>query len=403
MRIVKLFLPGRFEDAYLYMGRLLVLTEERTLREYNLDRITDFIDTGEQGYGYGYAPIATTMFARNDWLASSQFKLLMQNNLLLQAFLAALDRFPQPFLDLANAAPAIIDVELRIPGHLLLDMTIYNKRLYVGADTGLYHVDLDWNTNVPMTIHTPQRRMDARCISTSANYGAVTASCGNDGLFTILDDFGWSKRDTTPTPTETAKTSIRAGWMTYDLINYATPTQPLVFRTRHEPARDDDRRAERDRTVLTNIGTERISLSFLFDRIQQDYGIDRDAVQYTYNSNNMVFIHTWRGDFYFLGLKDIWGEEPSVRFTRTYKGEGTRILSAHWSKPGLVIETDERVLLFAHGEWHAIIESAVLSVRTFPKSRRFQNLVAVTTEDGVLLAGMFDEEPTRNRAEPRRR
>jgi hypothetical protein len=70
--------------------------------------------------------------------------------------------------------------------------------------------------------------------------------------------------------------------------------------------------------VLTDIGTERISLSLLFNRIQQEYGIDRDAVQYTYNSNNMVFIHTWRGDFYSLGLKNIWGEEPSIRFTRTY-------------------------------------------------------------------------------------
>jgi hypothetical protein len=34
VKIAKLFFPGAYEDAYVYMGRLFILTEKRTILTY---------------------------------------------------------------------------------------------------------------------------------------------------------------------------------------------------------------------------------------------------------------------------------------------------------------------------------------------------------------------------------
>ncbi|MCI0529839.1 MAG: hypothetical protein L0Y56_20540 [Nitrospira sp.] len=163
MKVIKLFLPGRFEDSYVYMGRLLVLTENRTLRMYNLDRIVDFLEVQFSGS----LPVPTLMFLRNDWLESSQFKSLMKNKGMARSFLAAFEKFPQPFVELDEKAFRSEEQDLNIPARVLLDMLIYNKRLYVGADTGFYHIDMNWNQDTVTLQGKVKKRHDARCVSTS--------------------------------------------------------------------------------------------------------------------------------------------------------------------------------------------------------------------------------------------
>ncbi len=82
---------------------------------------------------------------------------------------------------------------------------------------------------------------------------------------------------------------------------------------------------------------------------------------------------------------------PLLRFSHAYKGAGTRILSAATTKLGAVLETDNRVLHFANGEWTDVLDSPALSVRAFPNAKSFHNLIAVTAENGVYLVGLFDD------------
>ena len=116
MRIVKFFLPGRFEDAYVYMERLIVLTEDRTLRVYNLDQIVDSIETRFPGS----LPIPTLLFLRNDWPETSQFKSLMRNKEVARSLLSAFERLPHPYVKLDEDRFHPEELELDISARVLL-------------------------------------------------------------------------------------------------------------------------------------------------------------------------------------------------------------------------------------------------------------------------------------------
>src|SRR5215813_645425 len=96
MKAVSLFIPGRFEDAHLYMGQLVILTEARTLRVCSLESVVAAL---EAKLGNG-RPISKFMFLRNDWLASDQFKQFTEGKEISDALLSSFDSFPRPFVEL---------------------------------------------------------------------------------------------------------------------------------------------------------------------------------------------------------------------------------------------------------------------------------------------------------------
>jgi hypothetical protein len=49
------------------------------------------------------------------------------------------------------------------------------------------------------------------------------------------------------------------------------------------------------------------------------------------------------------------------------------------------------VLLFSDHSRYTLEDSDVISVRTFPRSRRYRNVVALTLESGIMLVGLIDE------------
>lgn len=70
-----------------------------------------------------------------------------------------------------------------------------------------------------------------------------------------------------------------------------------------------------------------------------------------------------------------------------------RILSINSTKLGPVIETSDRVALVLdkNGQIFTLSESGALVVRTFPRSKRFQSMVAIVDENGVWLVSLFDK------------
>jgi hypothetical protein len=219
-------------------------------------------------------------------------------------------------------------------------------------------------------------------VNTSARYGAVNASCGDEGLFTAFDDFGWSGTEQPSDMRKLNGRSLRTSWFTYDLVNYPTYDTPLLLRGEKAIAKIENRE------VLIQIGAERLDL---FDVIHDKYGIQRESIRYTCNSDKELFINTVEGYLYALGIQRSKPGELQIRSTKTFESGSMRILSANMSKPGLIVETEDRILLFVNGEWLPLIESEALSVRTFIRSIRFQNIVAITNEEGVWLASLFDD------------
>ena len=69
MKIVSLRFPGNFEDAFLYMGRLITITENHTVCIYDMKNIVSKLQEDEN-----LLDAPTLLFFRNDLIAQEQFR-----------------------------------------------------------------------------------------------------------------------------------------------------------------------------------------------------------------------------------------------------------------------------------------------------------------------------------------
>jgi hypothetical protein len=384
MRTASIFIPGSFEDAYLYMGRLIAVTENRSLRFYNLEQLVGAV---ERGFAAAI-PVLTWLFVRNDWLASGQFASLMHNPDLFGVFFSLFDRLPQPCF--CSDADAAIETEedLEMDATVILDMRLYNQRVYIGADSGLFHRDYDWSGEAVEAVTGTEKRLDARCLSMSAGYGAVNASCGDAGLFTSFDDFARLRENSSPRLRRIADRSLRTAWLSYDLVNYQSYSDPLLLKSRQEEVDDA---LYHEKRALVGLGEEVMPLSDIYGELYSKFDIDAESIQFAYNSSRVLFVQTIQGHVYSIGVQTTREGWPKVTFARDYEYPGGRILGAQFSRCGTVIETENAVTLFSDGRWIELFRGGVLSVRAFAGSKRYQNVVCIVKEDGILLVGVVEE------------
>jgi hypothetical protein len=391
MRVVSLLIPGSYEDAYIYRGRLILLTENFGVRVCYLEQIAEAL---EADYPRS-KPLPTLMFSRNDWLVGAPFKSLMGSQRVAEATVTLFNEFPREPVELDEGFLST-EQELDVPAHVILDMTVYNGRFYLGADSGVYHQDVEWVKGETNLHGQPVKRHDARCVGVSARFGAVAASCGDDGLFSATDDFGWLSHNGRGDMKKVSSKSKKSSWLNHSLVNYASFSSPILLQNeRTETAASG---IERDRSVVVNVGASQKDVKSIIRETNsttlQRRHISLEHVEYAFNSNSALFLHTADGHFYSFGIRHEEDGGPRVSSTKTYRGVETQILSASKIRPGVVVETHDNVLLLVRNRWHTLFETQALSVRTFDRSIRFQNLVAVTTEEGVLLAGVFDDYDT---------
>ncbi len=397
MKTLKLFFPGHFEDAYIYNEKLLILTEKRTLLVYHLKHLLDTLESRFPDF----APVIAMMFANNNWKQDRLFKSFLKNQYIVDIIRRAFETFPQPYLEVHVADAMQTEEEIPITDTTLLDFLVYNGRLYVGATAGFYHLDIAWDggrthgNGTTFIKGKPIKRLDARCISTSAGFGSIHASCGHEGFFAALDEFGWMRRDTYTMPAFTKQDdarSLRTTWTDYHLINYSSYENPL-FLHNHYHRLEKSLGMERERRVLTSVGEKTFPLGAFFDRIYEYDAVHQSQIQYSYNTKNTFFVHTHDGQLYSLHMSFPMESEPKMRFTKAYKGNKSRIVSAHALASGLAIETDDRVFYFDFdGRWFPLDNTEAMEIRTFPRSERYQNITAITQEDGLLLVSVFDDE-----------
>ncbi len=393
MKIAKLLIPGRFENAFAYMGRLITVTEDRAMQIYNLESIANFIETK-----YSVTlPTPTYMFSRNDWFSSPQFKTLMQNEAIAKDLYAAFDRFPQPFLDwteISHLDSKISRPELQKPLAIndtaILDMSVYNNRIYIGTTDSLLHLDVEIPQGATAKVQEPQKRLEVGCVNIAVKYGAANASCGSDGLFTLINDFSW--RPEVVRRTEHIESgSLRTGWLDYGFVNYPALNEPYLFKFQSEKARQNSN-LERESRVLTEVNLDAESFTdYLPGNVKESDFVDN--TQYSYNSNNSFFVRTNAGKFYSYKIKKSRDASTSILPNSIPEKSISRIVSVNPTKVGPVIETSNRIVILSNetGQLEVLHDGRAIAIKTFPQSKRFQHLVAITIDEGVLLVSLFDE------------
>ena len=237
----------------------------------------------------------------------------------------------------------------------------------------------------------PETKLEARCLSTTVGYGSVHASCGDEGLFSSFDEGSSSLSSRESEMHAVAVSSFRTQWLGYDLVSYSTATSPLLLHSQREEA--ESAGPERERKQIIGFDEEHLDLGYLLKALVLKRKLAADDLQFVYNSSRIFFVRTYDGSFYTFGIssKSVGDEVPELTFTKRYDGTSACVIGAHSTHAGQVVETDSDVQLFSNNTWSTITPSEAISVRTFPRSKRFQNLVAITLEDGILLAAVIDD------------
>jgi hypothetical protein len=393
MKIVQLSFPGRFEDAFLYMGRLIVITENHSVRIYDMESVVNKLEENKV-----LLDAPTFLFFRNDWIKSQGFRDRLDNETGKESFLKAVKQLESEQIKITTDFVKPVEWDLKIAADILLDLNIYNGRLYIGTNTGLYHLDLDWEEKTTKPINTAQKRLDAKCIHTTAKYGTVNASCGSDGWFSFLDvfDLGMSN---SPKEKHNSEYSLRTAWLDFDLVNYPTTVTPTLFnsvKTRlPQQLIESKKNVEQEQWIITELEDNKFELNSLFVNLNSTDEIDIEDLQFVHNSAKILFLSTYNRQLFALKLKTSSLNNPTVSYVTKYDGLNSLVSSLHTlsggNSPALVLETDEQVILFAHNTFTPVFDGEVISIRTFSGSKHYRNIISLTTSNEVLLIAIFDE------------
>jgi hypothetical protein len=383
MKIFSVLIPGSFEDAFLYMGYLLAFTEERSLRMYSMAAVAGHV---AQYLDPAYEEVPSYFFERNDrW--TRQLNRLLDAPASVESLLTNLARVPQPFVELPASNDFLaMESTLHIPDRILLDVNVYNGRVYVGTESHLYDFSLDWEQP---SIVTPMRlRFDARTLSTVAGFGAVSASCEDSGLFTAIDDFGWLGVRHQGF-IRVANDSRRAAFLEFNLVNYPQLEPPALLLASHRDlGRFSAASLEHEGAVITELGNAQTDLSDVVEAVGRTSRAG-GAVEHMWNSGKYFFAKIGPDVFLVSGHAPLRGGRIIAR--RIGRVEG-RIVGTGFIEKGTVIETDDAVYALLGGEAHQIYTGGAISVRTFSRSKWYRRIIAITTEAGVILTVVFDDQ-----------
>lgn len=381
MILKKLFFPGKFDDAYLYMGWLHLVTCERSLISMEVSELAAVIDKHVVPEAKG---LAAYLFARNDWLSSESFRALMSNKEMSTAFRKMVDAMPDALevqwthFDLPNTSTS----SLSVGAGDFVDMRFYGQRLYVGTTEGLWDLDVEWKKE--LSFDRAKKRLDSSCMSISAGFGTVNASCGKDGLFTFTNDLNQVAAATT-LPIQQQATSLRTGWHGYDIVSYVGGGDANLYITEQEKVSNGQ---NRETTIVIGVRDRK---DFVPASAFGEGELARENIRFMFHSSHAIYVQSFSGQLLQWTLARN-TTEPNIKNT-VHRESVAPILSGTAIRHGLVLETLDAILLARlESSTIQLLDRSAISSRTFSVSKRFKELVAITAEDGVWLISIVDHE-----------
>ncbi|RYF05802.1 MAG: hypothetical protein EOO77_27975 [Oxalobacteraceae bacterium] len=244
--------------------------------------------------------------------------------------------------------------------------------------------DLDWNTSDLKLIST-DTKVGARCVSVSAAYGVVDASCGDDGLIVAAhdaNDYFGANIATSQVEKQVAKRSIRSGWLDSSIVNYSSNDSPEVHNTKTEKALPN---VFGDSKMVTDIDGEGRDL---LKELSSPQGSEVPSSSlFIHNSTKNLFTQPSVDTFLSVILDS--NISGGVRHVESYGGPGARLLTAEGTSFGLLGKTRKSVVLFAGGEWIDMHQGPVSCLRSFAKSKRYKNLICLCDREGLHLKAVI--------------
>lgn len=394
MIISKLFFPGEFETAFLYMGRLLTFSCDKRINVYKLPHITNNLKSRYTQR----VPFYEWLFERSDWLKNKQSRSLFQNPEFAKTALSILQDCGRDVIEL-NLKNFSVESFMSLANNdfdSILDCTIYNGQIYLGTEKGLFHTSAIWDKS--FRFGSCIKREDPKVIHVSAKFGTVNISCGSDGLHSSIETF--TDYGASGVFKQIEDKSYASNWCSFDLINYPDFSHPKLMKT------DTGKQTlslERETTVLTGIKPE--TSKQIWDLPQKEQKSRSSAstfqpsnISYMFNSGQSFYITSRQGDVYRLRVsydndKIAQISPPTKLRSSSEKKMTEKILSSHPLPivQGMVVETFDSVELLSPSGIYRLLTEPVVSIRTFAQSHQYQNNLIITTDNGFWLMSVFDE------------
>ena len=376
MSVVRLVLHGPIEDAFIYRSMLLCWTYSRELLRLPIGTIESALsrDYGELGDACSYL-----MFHSNGKGADrSQIRAWSQ-------FRDELEMSNGTHSLHLDASSLEHDHELlKVEADDVLDMMAYFNRLYIATDGGLYSTHVDRSRSESESY--PDHRMSIPTYGVTVSYGTVAASCGDDGLHVIYDDFGWAGVSNRQ-PERISDYSLHVEYASGRLFNYLTRSDIELFRgeiTRH--ARGE---SSTGWSVLTSMASSRSEQQSLMSAFSHD-------------SSSYDMVASSSGSIMMFIAGEAWSRTLRTHSDRLVVQGPLRPLGRYVGRPvavapvadRLAVETTEDLFIispdteFEAGECLGVGIGSIVSMRGFPRSRRYRNVAVASNGVGLNLVAI---------------
>lgn len=401
MKVLKVFIPGEFDSVYLYAGKLVYFTRSSQIGYMDLRQLAYNLHTQYPST----APFFEWAFYKNAWLTNEQSRSMLENKILKRYFDKWLNQVSEWCPTTGLPAPKeSIFAPTTGKFDTVLDSLIYNGRIYYATEDSVFHLDTSFTGNKIAWPTQAKKRLDLKAVSLSARFGALNVSCAQEGLFNSLREFD-PNGEPAPEPINVFKCSWKTDWCSHDIVSYDAKFQPSLLRTEKTKGRKPGAMREKEPHFLEKISGVKDSLAALQTSLPNDVADNLFKNASLFFNLNQNFYGVVAGN----KLESVWLKYRQPR--NKEDAEPDPIVEAHRNKlhlqnfvenpittypmpihDGVVVETFNTVSLLSSQGQTSLLNQPAVSVKTYPRSIDYQNLVTVVVEDGVWLICVINDQ-----------
>lgn len=382
MKPITIRIADAVSDAYFYMGKLFILSEDRRLKVITHQRLFQKYLAGNQlqhGNFLHQALFSNELFpSRQDYFKDTNYKNNLDN-----FWRSASQQSTEIEIDQAD-----LTTICHLPEQEALDFVIYAQRAFVGNRSGLFECQLSVDGDTVSAGNNQFTRvLDSKTINLNPRVGRLLVSTKDDGLFagaittpterTVIPDRAIESR------------SLRTGWANYNFVNYTSSTEADYFVNKTEEDKSpeganfkvDDGGSKS--LKITEMGSAKKSIS---DAIEN--ATKKDKIIYAFNSLNFSFGITKSGSILHSKFREeIKSNESALTEFQEFKDLSFDIeklghpLSGHTVAGGTLLEFYDKVMLMKGGKIQEVSDMQCTQIRTFASSKWFKNIALTVSEE----------------------
>lgn len=390
MNPIKLNIKGDIFDGYLYGGYLFAVMNDGFFGKISMVKlINKKFNSNSDTFKLLYLS-----FIHSDWLHNSQAEMLLTITEMQKSWYKIWTAQASETPIEINIDKSDLDFITVLDDMPLLDIKAYNMRIYLGNRKGIYEGELYPSKNSTLLdLPKIEKLSDIRTNFINAKFGSILVSSNQEGLF-----FGnlWGNNGRLKIGERPIKpSSVRTGWMKYDLVNYETKTSLSYIQNKHINDKEGKYRhnqlsEEREprKIIIEEFGNH------IHDWKDLKLNIDLDTILYTFNDKEYEYFLLNNGTIEGRKFNITGSDLDNVVFRQKGKRISTKknykkVLSTNImylnNNIGYVIEYNSGVDVLIDGNITSICEMPAASVRTYPNSIRYRNVISIFHDEGLLL------------------